>query len=120
MKGTIIVLNKGEGYEEEDTYQVVVDSVYHTDQENFDVWKGYGTYKAKFYTSKGIIVLCNKSGGIELVYPSKSTSNERAKIQRKYWKINKEFNEELSIRYYIEEVLKAEKVNFTCGFDFEK
>ena len=65
-------------------------------------------------------MLTNKTGANELVYPPKSTSNERAKIQRKYWKINKEFNEELSIRYYIEEVLKAEKVNFTCGFDFEK
>ena len=65
-------------------------------------------------------MFCNKSGGIELVYPPKSTSNERAKIQRKYWKITKEFNEELSMRYYIEEVLKAEKVNFTVGFDFEK
>jgi hypothetical protein len=117
--GTIIVLLKDEGYEEEGTNEVVVDSVYHTNKENFDVWFEYGKYQAKFYMYKGIVMLSTKSGAIELVYPPKSTSNERAKIQRKYSKVRKEFKKELSIRYYIEEVLKAEKVNFTCGFEFE-
>jgi hypothetical protein len=120
MKGTIIVLNKGEGYVEEDTYEVVVSNVYHTDNELFDVWMAYSTYQAKFYTEKGVDMFCNESGAVEFKYPNKSTSNERAKIQRKYWKINKEFKKELSMRYYIEEVLKAKRVNFTCGFDFEK
>ena len=118
--GTIIVLQKDQGYEEEDTYEVFVDSVYHTDKENFDIWVGYGKYQANFYGSKGVVMLTNKTGASEFVYPSKSTSNERAKIQRKYWKIHKEFKKELSIKYYIEEILKAEKVCFTCGFDFEK
>jgi hypothetical protein len=120
MKGTIIVLNIGEGYEEEDTYEVVVDSVYHINKENFALWFEYGMYQAKFYSDRGVEMFCNDTGGVQYVYPDKSTSNERAKIQRKYWKINREYKKELSMRYYIEEVLKAKKINFTVGFDFEK
>ena len=118
MKGTIIILNRGEGYDED--YEVVTDTVYHINKENFDVWKEYGAYQAKFYCEKGVNMICNESGAVQYVYPDKSTSNERAKIQRKYWKVNRENKKELSMRYYIEEVLKAEKVNFTVGFDFDK
>lgn len=116
--GTIIVLQKGKGYDED--YEVVVDAVYHINKKNFALWFEYGMYQAKFYTEKGVDVFCNDSGDVKFKYPEKSTSNERAKIQRKYWKINREHKKELSIRYYIEEILKAEKVDFTCGFDFER
>ena len=119
MRGTIIVLNKGEGYEEENTYEVVVDTVYHIDKENFDLWYEYGMYQAKFYSDKGVEMFGNDTGTVQFVYPDKSTSNERQKIQRKYWKVNRENKKEVSMRYFIEEVLKAEKVNFTSGFDFE-
>ena len=120
MKGTIIVLNKGVGYHAEGTYEEVVDSVYHVDIDYFDVWIEFGRYQVKFYRDNGLEMSCNNAGAVNFIYPSKSTSNEKGKIQRKYWKINKDFKKELSMRYYLEEVLKAEKVNFTCGFDFEK
>lgn len=112
---TIIVLLLNEGYLEENTDETIVDSVYFIDKENFNIYAEFQKYQAEFYTQKGLEMICNEYGH-RIKYPEKATSNERTKLQRKYLHIEKEFKKELSLRYFVTEVLKAKKINYTYTY----
>jgi hypothetical protein len=77
-------------------------------------------YRTDLFIKNGVEMLWNENiGTSEIVCRPEWTSNERAKILRRYWRIMKKFTKELSIEYYIEEVLKATKCNFTSYFKDE-
>jgi hypothetical protein len=114
--GTIIVLQKNQILDEAMdgtcTYENYVDSVYLVKQNNFNFDMEFGRYQADLFMKNGVEMEVQPDGSLFLTLKIES-SNERVKRSRLWRKIREEFKKELSSDYFINEVLTAEKLNFT-------
>jgi hypothetical protein len=111
MKGTIIVVRKDEG--EYDSISTSVEEVYHVDIDNFDFDKEYQQYHLKMFNHYGVPAYIDKYGELRYGEAKRGHIMEMRKIVNQFYK---EHGKEMPQKYYIEEILKAEKVNFTTVF----
>jgi hypothetical protein len=107
---TIIVLKTADG--EYDDYMETVTGIYRIPVTGFNLEKEFNIYIATLYTNNGFLCVVEKQE--EDYYGKFIWAKGEAKLRRtELNQLNKKFKKELTITYYVEEVLKAEKLLYT-------
>lgn len=114
----VIIITRIEG--EYDDSQTIIEDAYliDTNKEEFDVFREYNTYCANLYSANGVKCEVDKDGGTFRfdIYDQKKREKYKGIIretERLINQVGQKFKKELGITYFVEEVLKSEKIKFS-------
>jgi hypothetical protein len=108
--GTVIILKWEKGSWRNRTEGIK--SLYYTEQENFDFYDEYYAYLVKIYLNAGFPAYY----GWARVQFVEQKVGEKVPMKRRIKAFNIANKKELSMIYFIEEILGAKKINYTEGY----
>jgi hypothetical protein len=108
MKGTVIVISRYAGETEDGSY---VDNVYFVDIDDFDFDKEFEKYQCKMYKHYGIPVYIEDGVRIK-----EAEHGKKMELNKKLNAFNREHGKKMSELYFLDEILKAKKIEFCSIF----